>query len=831
MSHPADIDESLSASAQPEGARVRPRRLWPLWVKLTLALLATLALVAFLAGEATRYVVRDDLYAQLRDHNEKAFAMLSATTLEAVISEDIPTLRTIVEESVQLEPDIHSVRIENDEGEPLVTWHRSGRHEHVEQISFSKDIVFEDTAFGRFAIDWSAKDLNDQVAQHVARTRLSIAVALAILTLLVIGMVHLLAVGPVARIHRHLRALSRGDLDGQVETRASRELALLASSANRLSRALKVQKRREEELEAIRSELFDAKELAEITLHSIGDGVITTDARGIIQYLNPVAEKLTGWKTAEALGMPLAQAFFIVDETSRRPARNPVTTCLEQGQTVSHTSHILLISRTGKENAIEHSAAPIRARDGDLLGAVLIFHDNTPARSLARQIEYQASHDPLTKLANRRAFEHRLKLNLEEARQDQVDHTLLYLDLDQFKVVNDTCGHAAGDALLQQIAPLVRAQLRKEDVFGRLGGDEFGILLRSCNLENGVRIADVVRATISGFRFLWQDKTFKLGASIGVVSVNAESGSAEALLQAADEACYAAKENGRNRIHVFKADDRELAARRNEMQWVSQIHSALSEERLLLYGQGIFPFADGVSAGAHYEVLLRMRDRQGGLSPPGAFLPAAERYGLMPALDRWVVQTVLRMLREHPQHLEDLELCSVNLSAASASDESFLDFMVEELQQSEVPLEKICFEITETGIVANLARARSFIITLQTMGCLFALDDFGSGMSSFAYLRDLPVDILKIEGAFVKDLAQDSVSEAMVKSINDIGHVMQKKTIAEFVEDEACIAKLRAMGVDYGQGYGLARPVPLEELMGGGGVDRQLPPDQLASSA
>ncbi|MDJ0871443.1 MAG: EAL domain-containing protein [Gammaproteobacteria bacterium] len=808
-----------------------PRRLWPLWLKLTLALVAALALVAFLAGEATRYVVRDDLYRQLRDHNEKAFAMLSATTLEAVMVEDISALRTIVEESVQLEPDIHAVHVENEDGEPLVTWHRDIRSAHPAHISFSKDIRFEGALFGRFSIDWSAESLTKQVNEHVARTRLFIALSLALLTLIVIGMVHWLAVGPLGRIHRHLRALSSGDLEGHVETRASRELALLAASVNRLSQAIKSQKRREDELEAIRSELFDAKELAEVTLHSIGDGVITTDARGIIQYLNPVAEKLTGWNTEEAMGMPLSQAFFIVDETSRRPTRNPVAACLEQGQAVGHTSHILLISRTGKENAIEHSAAPIRGREGDLLGAVLIFHDNTPARRLARQIEYQASHDPLTKLANRREFEQRLKLNLEEARQDQVEHTLLYLDLDQFKVINDTCGHAAGDALLQQIAPLVRAQLRKEDVFGRLGGDEFGILLRSCSLEHGVRIADVVRATISGFRFLWQDKTFRLGVSIGVVSVNTESGSAEALLQAADEACYAAKENGRNRIHVFKADDRELAARRNEMQWVSEIHSALTDDRLLLYGQGIFPFSGGTGEGAHYEVLLRMRDKQGGLSPPGAFLPAAERYGLMPSLDRWVVQTVLKMLREHPQHLDRLKLCSINLSAASASDESFLAFMVEELQQSEVPLEKICFEITETGVVANLARARSFIITLQTMGCMFALDDFGSGMSSFAYLRDLPVDILKIEGAFVKDLAQDSVSEAMVKSINDIGHVMEKKTIAEFVEDEACIVKLQAIGVDYGQGYGLARPVPLEELMGGGDVNRQAPPDQLATSA
>jgi EAL domain-containing protein (putative c-di-GMP-specific phosphodiesterase class I) len=351
-------------------------------------------------------------------------------------------------------------------------------------------------------------------------------------------------------------------------------------------------------------------------------------------------------------------------------------------------------------------------------------------------------------------------------------------------------------------------------VFGRLGGDEFGILLRNCPLEQATPIADVLRGAVSGFRFIWKDKSFRLGVSIGVVAVTAESGGAEGLLQAADEACYAAKENGRNRIHVYKADDRELAARRGEMQWVSEIHAALAEDRLCLYGQEIVPLdANAGGGGSHYEVLIRMRDREGGLTPPGAFLPAAERYGLIPTVDRWVIRTVFTLLQQHPRHLDELRLCAVNLSATSACDEKFLDFVLEQFQETAIPADKICFEITETAVVANLAKATSFIVTLKDLGCRFALDDFGSGMSSFAYLKDLPVDILKIEGSFVRDITVDDIGAAMVKSINEIGHVMRKQTIAEFVEDDATLARLRELGVDYGQGYGIARPAPLEDIL------------------
>ena len=558
------------------------------------------------------------------------------------------------------------------------------------------------------------------------------------------------------------------------------------------------------------AELAQEKERAQVTLESIGDAVIATDAKGDIQYLNPVAERLTGWTEAEARGRPLLEVFRILTEAARAPGENPVTLCLTEKRVTRTVSEHVLVARDGAEIAIDHSAAPIRNHDGSTLGAVLVFHDVSRTRRMSQEMSYQAAHDPLTGLKNRRVFEQRLAALLEDAQAGRTEHALLYLDLDQFKIVNDTCGHIAGDELLRRVSALLLDEVRHTDLVTRLGGDEFGVLLDGCTPEIALEIADKLRQTIRDLRFSWREHTFAIGMSIGLVPITAESGSPTSMLSAADAACYAAKDKGRNRIQVYQAGDQELARRHVEMQWVTRLTQAMEEDRFVLYRQRIEPLASAPAPALH-EVLLRLRGEQGELVPPGAFLPAAERYNLMPAIDRWVVRAVLRWVSARMQQGPTGECYSINLSGQSLSDEDFPSFIAEEINRSGAPADRICLEITETAAVANLDHALHFIRALKKLGCRFALDDFGSGWSSFSYLKSLPVDYLKIDGSFVKDMAADAVDFAMVESINHIGHAIGIQTIAEFAESEAILEKLRQIGVDYAQGYAIERPRPLAE--------------------
>jgi diguanylate cyclase (GGDEF)-like protein len=390
---------------------------------------------------------------------------------------------------------------------------------------------------------------------------------------------------------------------------------------------------------------------------------------------------------------------------------------------------------------------------------------------------------------------------------------LSYLDLDQFKVINDTCGHFAGDQLLRRLAALLQARVRQRDTLARLGGDEFGVLMEHCGLPQARLVADDLRQTVERFRFQWEGKTFAVGASIGLVAITGDLADLGEAMRAADSACYVAKDQGRNRIHVYDPDDEELARRHGEMQWVSRIGDALENARLCLACQLIAPVRQPSRGGLRYEILLRMEDDEGGLVLPGAFLPAAERYGLASRLDRWVVQHTLEQLARHPAHVERLESCAINLSGQSLGDPDFLTAIAQMLDRSGISPEKICFEITETAAIADVANAVEFMRALEQRGCRFALDDFGSGLSSFGYLKTLPVHFLKIDGTFVRGLAGDSVDAAMVRSINDIGHAMGKQTIAEYVEDGEILAKLASIGVDYAQGYHVARPMPLQRLL------------------
>ncbi len=451
-----------------------------------------------------------------------------------------------------------------------------------------------------------------------------------------------------------------------------------------------------------------------------------------------------------------------------------------------------------------------------MAAALKMSHENLQERidEATSRLSYQASHDALTGLPNRREFEARMERALKSARDLNEAHTLCYLDLDQFKIVNDTSGHVAGDELLRQLAMLLQTRLRDRDTLARLGGDEFGVLLQNCSLQQAQPIAELLRQLVKDFRFVWHDKSFAIGVSIGLVPITAESDGLSSLLSYADAACYAAKDRGRNRVHVYQAGDAELLKRQGEMQWVTLITRALEENRMRLFAQPILPLHPHAEADSHYEILLRMLDDEGELVLPMAFIPAAERYGLMPSIDRWVIGATFTAFPSlFPQAQDGKSICTINLSGHSLCDEKFLDFIERQFTINQVPCAAICFEITETAAITNLTEAIRFIHALKAKGCKFSLDDFGSGLSSFTYLKNLPVDYLKIDGAFVKDMEIDPMDRAMVESINHIGHVLGLKTIAEYVESEIILDHLRQIGVDYVQGNWLMEPQPISALL------------------
>ncbi len=551
--------------------------------------------------------------------------------------------------------------------------------------------------------------------------------------------------------------------------------------------------------------LFREKESAQITLQSIGDGVITTDSRCHVEYINPVAEDLTGWKVDDASGRPIDEIFRGFHEETCEPLENPLSVSIRRDRAIKSVRPTLLIRRDGNELYIESTASPIRDGKGNVTGGVLVFHDVSESRELNRRLSYHASHDILTGLVNRREFENRLERALKSAKARETSYALCYLDLDQFKIVNDSCGHSAGDALLGQLGALLKSKIRWRDTLARLGGDEFGVLLESCSLDEAMQAAESLRVAIGEYKFMWDDRSFRLGVSIGVVPIVAENEDVASLVSAADSACQAAKEAGRNRIHSFQENDIDLMRRRREMQWAARINNALEEDRFELFRQTIQPL-QAEEEGAHYEILLRMRDETGGIISPGLFIEAAERYGITPNIDRWVIRSAFRWLVSEADERERLALCSINLSGQSFGDEKFLPFVIEQFQMSGIDATKICFEITETAAIASYSQANRFINALKELGCKFALDDFGTGLSSFGYLKHFPVDFLKIDGSFVKEILHDPIDREMVRSINEIGHLTGKQTIAEFAENEEIITMLRGMGIDYAQGYGVSEP-------------------------
>jgi diguanylate cyclase (GGDEF)-like protein/PAS domain S-box-containing protein len=544
-------------------------------------------------------------------------------------------------------------------------------------------------------------------------------------------------------------------------------------------------------------------------LDALSEGVLTTDAEARIVYVNRAGELLLGKPAAEALGRTLAEVIHLVDEGERKALNDPVKQSLASGARVNLGRRGMLITTNGDgERSIEVTVSPLRAAEGGVSGTVISLRDVSDLRGLTRQMSYQASHDALTGLVNRREFERRLQESLDAALAGAVRHVLCYLDLDRFKAVNDECGHVAGDSMLREVAALIKDAVRDSDTVGRLGGDEFGILLIGCPLEKARQIADDVVRAVADYRFVWKDKIFNIGVSIGLIEVSRESGSIEDLIGAADSACYVAKKQGTH-VQVYSARDEAAARQRGEIHWLQQLQSALKDDRFELYGQTIAAATGQATQGPGLEVLLRLKDEEGNTISPSEFMRAAERYRLMPHVDRWVVQTALAALGRGGVRLPIGRSLCINLSGHTLADAGFLEFVVDCLDRTGVSPERVCFEVTENSVITNIEHAQRFIGVLHGMGCRFALDDFGRGLSSFANLKNLSLDYLKIDGSFIRNLASDNVNQAMVTAMIKLARSLNFQVIAEQVEDIGALEAVRRMGVDFVQGFQIGRPQPL----------------------
>ncbi len=534
--------------------------------------------------------------------------------------------------------------------------------------------------------------------------------------------------------------------------------------------------------------------------------VYITDLDGNIEYINPKFTEITGYAKEDAIGL---NPRILQSEQTPEVVYEGLWKTITSGGEWKGELHNR--KKDGSIYRARNSISGIRNNEGDITHYVAIQEDVTHEYELSEQLSYQASHDALTGLINRFEFERRTERLLSTVRHDKGEHALCFMDLDQFKVVNDTCGHIAGDEMLRQLSSLLNETVRHRDSLGRLGGDEFGVLMEHCSLDDAHRVATSILKAIQDYQFSWEGHIFKVGVSMGLVPITETTPNLTELLKNADAACYMAKDQGRNRIHTYHPEDSELAQRHGEMQWVTRLNQALEDDRFCLYAQLILPLNE--STDKHYELLIRMIDEKGKIILPGMFLPAAERYNLISKIDRWVVENAFGLLADNPVFRKQIKFCSINLSGQSITENEFLEFIINQLDESGIGGEKICFEITETSAISNLSKAIKFISTLKGLECRFALDDFGRGLSSFAYLRNLPVDYLKIDGMFVKDIVDDPIDRAMVKSINEIGQVMGMQTIAEFVENDNIKGILNEIGVNYVQGYGIGKPLPFDELL------------------
>ena len=555
--------------------------------------------------------------------------------------------------------------------------------------------------------------------------------------------------------------------------------------------------------------LQEEREKALVTLASIGDGVITTDVNGAIDFMNQAAEQLCGIRLTSAKGKSLADICKLVDEKTKNSIEDPVIRALLKNGPIYLSHNLELLNHDNKTiYSVEVVVSPIFDNRQNTIGAVLTLHDTTELRGMAQQLSYQASHDSLTNLINRREFETRLKSVIEKVKKDNSEYVLFYMDLDNFKIINDTCGHLAGDKMLLEVTKIFSHCMRETDTLARLGGDEFGVLLENCHIEKAKQVAIKIHHELQLFKFNWENNIFEVGVSIGIVPINNMLSNITELLSAADSACYVAKEKGNNAQHIYVPGDKALTQHHGQMKWYQQIKHAFDEDKFELHMQEIKPVSN--KNPSHAEILLRMKGENGEIISPIRFLPTAERYYMAMDIDCWVLQKVFSTMNMSNSRLSLLEGdCAINLSGQSLGQEKFLEYVLNLFEEYKVDGRLICFEITETAVISNISQARVFMAEMRNKGCQFSLDDFGSGLSSFSYLKDLDVDYLKIDGSFVRNILNDEDDYNMVSMINTLGHSLGLKTIAEFVESQELIDVLEDMGVDYIQGYAIDMPSPV----------------------
>ncbi len=769
-----------------------------------------------------------DISESLNKRGQETADLLAPACEYGIFSGNHSTLRTLAYTAAN-DPEIASISILDADRQQLVTSNlapNKNRDDNEKLRTFTSPVYLSQVVVDDFSnsTDQHVQDGNNKqnsvvgyvnvtmTNKHAAARQQQLLINGILITIILILSTSFLAsylsrgiINPIYKLISAIKKIQHGNLTGPVNINATGELAILATVLNDMNSSLN--EMRENERQINEDKLFIEKTKAQITLESIGEGVITTDCEGKISYINPTAERLTGWSYALAQGKYLNEVFIIRSSTTNAPIKYPLETCVHHGATVKHDALLILLRSDGKEYIIQDTASPIKDRQNETIGMVLVFHDVSKIQNMSDQLAYQASHDDLTGLINRREFESCLKKALTSVQQSDSCHALCYIDLDQFKVINDTYGHQAGDELLRQLSSHLKEQIRKGDVFARLGGDEFGVILTDCPMDKAREIANSIKTAVQSYQYNWHGHNFTTGASIGLVPITDNNDSLNELLMKADSACYIAKDKGRNRVHIYQPNDEDIIKRAGDMQWLQTIQQSIENNHFVLYSQPIQPICPDTDLPVHNEILVRMKDENNNIVLPDEFIPATERYQLMGNIDRWVISNTFTTLSSYNQ--DNSLLFNINLSAQSICDNNFLDYLIEQFDEHDISPKSITFEITETAVMSNMSRAITFIDTLKDMGCTFALDDFGSGLSSFGYLSSLPVDYIKIDGYFSSELVNNPVNYSIIESINHIGHVMGLKTIAESVENEAILNELKACGVDYVQGFGIKKPQPL----------------------